>query len=119
MYRDENSSGNGMAPHIYRLPNKKAIGKSTILRYQDTIKSWYKKTWVQNQIYDYKIDNVSFEFLQSGLIVARFNLKSRQGVDFSLFTNPPTDSNDEPLVVGNMGNLVVDSDGIKNLLISP
>ena len=97
------------------------MGKNSILKYQDIIKKWYQNIQIQNQFYDYKIDDISLDFLEAGnniLLIARFNLKTKLGIDLSLFSNPPTDSNDDTLYIKNIGNLVVDSKGIKNVLIS-
>ena len=109
-------------PHIYRLPKKTPMSQKCILKHQDTIKKWYQKIWIQNQFYDYKIDDISLDFLEEKnkiLIIAGFKLKTKRGIDLSLFSNPPTDSNDDNLNIKNIGNLAVDSNGINNVLIDP
>ena len=107
-------------PNVYKVNNKNRVSNNSILKYQDKISKWYKDIWIENQVYGYKISNILVDFLEFEnriLIIAKFNLESKSGIDFSLFHNPPLDGNNQKLYIKNIGNLQIDSYYIKNIQV--
>ena len=109
-------------PNIIRVNNKVNVSNTSILKNKEIISKWYKKIWIENQTFGYKITDIVIKFEEFDnkiLFVANFNLKTGNNIDFSLFNNPPLDGNEDKIRLHNIGFIKIDSFYIKNILISP
>ena len=109
-------------PNIFKVNKKTTLSNNSIFKYRDIISQWYKNIWIENQVYDYKISDISIDFLQFEkkiLFVANFNLRIKKDINFSLFNNPPLDGNEDKIYIKNIGIIKIDSFHIKDILIKP
>lgn len=108
-------------PLIKRLYGeiKKNISDITLIKKQNEIFSWYLNQWEENTIYGYKISKksiVSEKKNKRVLYIANFQLEAND-IDLSLFVNPPTDVNTNPLIIKHIGVTYIAGSEIENVYI--